>query len=111
MQDGGSKALSQTDFRIYAGLAGPGVCILNKDCAGFEDQMFSEVLLSCHREDEARGVPLLLLHLPLTGPLLIQPWNLATFLDPQSPSAYVTGGAGFTLVWHWDTTGGNRPSA
>lgn len=38
MQDMGSKALSQTDFKTCARLAGPGLCILIKDCAEFGDQ-------------------------------------------------------------------------
>jgi hypothetical protein len=61
MQDAGSKALSQTEFRIYAGSAKPGLCILNEDCVELGTKViFLEVLLSCHRDNAVHNVPLLL---------------------------------------------------
>lgn len=75
-QDMGPKPLSQTHFRICAGLAGPGLCILNKDCAEFGDQ--SHFLRSATElpQREMRYIECLccFLHIPLTGPHLIQPW-------------------------------------
>lgn len=68
-------------------MTGPGLCILNKDCAEFRDQRHFLRSATELPQREMRYIKCLCcsLCIPLTGLLLNQPWYLVAFLDYPKP--------------------------